>query len=384
MLPAPLLKPAGTNRIESAKLTLPAENTEMSSGSVVLSVDDLARWDKQPEPLVPPSGSIVRSEVQPSSDSAKMVVEIEALCNKELDDILANVVKRIGDLSKDDGIDEVDKDDKKKGMIVLHAPTISKEEASYKLTCGMNCNDEAVEDASNLINETREGASNLIDGVEKILDDVADRVANITCKDDIEEKDLSRDLAQVSQHIFAREIDQMSAEEVASLAAFEEKGGSLSQELARACRQVFAFAIQQMNEEQLACLAACTAMPGIPALTAVSEILLSALTDDVGMAVVASRYLAKVKEKRERTKKIKAMANALSAERKNIITSSRSRLQQKAPAGKKIQVGEQEKVKDEASLSPSTASSKYTASVTKGIKKSRKKSKKPSRNVVNE
>ena len=78
------------------------------------------------------------------------------------------------------------------------------------------------------------------------------------------------------------------------------------------------------------------------------------------------------------------MANALSAERKNIITSSRSRLQQKAPAGKKIQVGEQEKVKDEASLSPSTASSKYTASVTKGIKKSRKKSKKPSRKVVNE
>ena len=367
----------------------------MSSGSVVLSVDDLARWDKQPEPLVPPSGSIVRSEVQPSSDSAKMVVEIEALCNKELDDILANVVKRIGDLSKDDGIDEVDKDDKKKGLIVLHAPTISKDEASYKLTCGMNCNDEAVEDASNLINETREGASNLInetregasnliDGVEKILDDVADRVANITCKDGIEEKDLSRDLAQVSQHIFAREIDQMSAEEVASLAAFEERGGSLSQELARACRQVFAFAIQQMNEEQLACLAACTAMPGIPALTAVSEILLSALTDDVGMAVVASRYLAKVKEKRERTKKIKAMVNALSAERKNIITSSRSRLQQKAPAGKKIQVGEQEKVKDEASLSPSTASSKYTASVTKGIKKSRKKSKKPSRKVVNE
>ena len=373
----------------------------MSSGSVVLSVDDLARWDKQPEPLVPPSGNIVRSKVKSSSDSAKMVVEIEALCNKELDDILANVVKRIGDLSKDDGIDEVDKDDKKKGMIVLHAPTISKEDASYKLTCGMNCNDEAVEDASNLINETREGASNLInetregasnliDGVEKILDDVADRVANITCKDDIEEKDLSRDLAQVSQHIFAREIDQMSAEEVASLAAFEEKGGSLSQELARACRQVFAFAIQQMNEEQLACLAACTAMPGIPALTAVSEILLSALTDDVGMAVVASRYLAKAKEKRERTKKIKAMANALSAERnrisQNITTSTRSRLQQKTPTGKKrqVHVGEQEKVKDEASLSPSTASSKYTASVTKGIKKSRKKSKKPSRNVVNE
>ena len=376
----------------------------MSSGSVVLSVDDLVRWDKQPEPPVPPE-NVVRSEVQSSRDSAKMVVEIgkklpaQALCNKELDDILANVVKRIGDLSKDDGIDEVGKDDKKKGLIVLHAPTISKDEASYKLTCGMNCNDETVEDAANLLNETREGASNLIDGVEKILDDVADRVGNIMCKDVIEEKDHSRDLAQVSlkdhshdlaqvsQQIFAREIDQMSAEEVASLAAFEEKGGSLSQELARACRQVFAFAIQQMNEEQLACLAACTAMPGIPALTAVSEILLSALTDDVGMAVIASRYLAKAKEKRERTKKIKAMANALSAERKNITTSSRSRLQQKAPAGKKMQVSEPEKVKDEASLTASTASTKYTASVTKGIKKSSthwRKSKKSSRKAVNE
>ena len=368
----------------------------MSSGSVVLSVDDLVRWDKQAEPPVPPETE-VRSEVQSSSDSANMV--FEALCNKEHDDILANVVKRIGDLSKDDGIDEVDNDDKKKGLIVLHAPTISKEEASYKLTCGMNCNDETVEDAANLFNETREGASNLIDGVEKILDDVADRVGNIVCKDGIEEKDhsrdlaqvslkdLSRDLAQVSQQIFAREIDQMSAEEVASLAAFEEKGGSLSQELARACRQVFAFAIQQMNEEQLACLAACTAMPGIPALTAVSEILLSALTDDVGMAVIASRYLAKAKEKRERTKKIKAMANALSAERKNITTSSRSRLQQKAPAGKKMQVSEPEKVKDEASLTASTASTKYTASVTKGIKKSSthwRKSKKSSRKAVNE
>lgn len=376
----------------------------MSSGSVVLSVDDLVRWDKQAEPPVPPE-TVVRSEVQSSSDSANMVFELgkklpEALCNKEHDDILANVVKRIGDLSKDDGIDEVDNDDKKKGLIVLHAPTISKEEASYKLTCGMNCNDETVEDAANLFNETREGASNLIDGVEKILDDVADRVGNIVCKDGIEEKDhsrdlaqvslkdLSRDLAQVSQQIFAREIDQMSAEEVASLAAFEEKGGSLSHELARACRQVFAFAIQQMNEEQLACLAACTAMPGIPALTAVSEILLSALTDDVGMAVIASRYLAKAKEKRERTKKIKAMANALSAERKNVTTSSRSRLQKKASAGKKIQVSEPpEKVKDEASLTASTASTKYTASVTKGIKKSSthwRKSKKSSRKAVNE
>ena len=374
----------------------------MSSGSVVLSVDDLVRWDKQAEPPVPPE-TVVRSEVQSSSDSANMVFElgkklpVEALCNKEHDDILANVVKRIGDLSKDDGIDEVDNDDKKKGLIVLHAPTISKEEASYKLTCGMNCNDETVEDAANLFNETREGASNLIDGVEKILDDVADRVGNIMCKDGIEEKDHdlarvslkdhSHDLAQVSQQIFAREIDQMSAEEVASLAAFEEKGGSLSQELARACRQVFAFAIQQMNEEQLACLAACTAMPGIPALTAVSEILLSALTDDVGMAVIASRYLAKAKEKRERTKKIKAMANALSAERKNVTTSSRSRLQKKAPAGKKIQVSEPEEVKDEASLTASTASTKYTASVTKGIKKSSthwRKSKKSSRKAVNE
>ena len=374
----------------------------MSSGSVVLSVDDLVRWDKQAEPPVPPE-TVVRSEVQSSSDSANMVFElgkklpVEALCNKEHDDILANVVKRIGDLSKDDGIDEVDNDDKKKELIVLHAPTISKEEASYKLTCGMNCNDETVEDAANLFNETREGASNLIDGVEKILDDVADRVGNIMCKDGIEEKDHdlarvslkdhSHDLAQVSQQIFAREIDQMSAEEVASLAAFEEKGGSLSQELARACRQVFAFAIQQMNEEQLACLAACTAMPGIPALTAVSEILLSALTDDVGMAVIASRYLAKAKEKRERTKKIKAMANALSAERKNVTTSSRSRLQKKAPAGKKIQVSEPEEVKDEASLTASTASTKYTASVTKGIKKSSthwRKSKKSSRKAVNE
>ena len=85
------------------------------------------------------------------------------------------------------------------------------------------------------------------------------------------------------------------------------------------------------------------------------------------------------------------MANALSAERnrilQNITTSTRSRHQQKAPTGKQIPVSEQEKVKDEASLSPSTASSKYTASVTKGIKKSsthRKKSKKPSRKVVNE
>ena len=83
------------------------------------------------------------------------------------------------------------------------------------------------------------------------------------------------------------------------------------------------------------------------------------------------------------------MANALSAERnrisQNITTSTRSRLQQKTPTGKKIQVGEQEKVKDEASLSPSTASSKYTASITKGIKKSptrREKCKKPSRKVV--
>jgi len=69
----------------------------------------------------------------------------------------------------------------------------------------------------------------------------------------------------------------------------------------------------------------------------------------------------------------------------NIISNARSRHQQKAPTGKQIPVSEQEKVKDEASLSPSTASSKYTASITKGIKKSptrREKCKKPSRKVV--
>jgi hypothetical protein len=119
-------------------------------------------------------------------------------------------------------------------------------------------------------------------------------------------------------------------------------------------------------------------MTGLPALTAVSEVLLSALKDDAGMAALASRYLSKAKEKRERTKKIKAMANALSVERgrisQKIIPNARSRLQK-------------EKFKDEASLSPSTASSKYTASVTKGIKKSsthRRKSKKSSRKVESE